>query len=94
MKNLVVGEIVKTDSGIGGSHWKVALNVTSDMLESGVNAEKTGIHLFYGMWYGDDPLDYKSFGKIESLDKYTNIVDSNGFVSDYGKSEIKKLLGG
>lgn len=43
----------------------VALKVTQRDIDRGLNASKPGVYLFRGMWYGRDPTNIKSFGKIE-----------------------------
>lgn len=51
----------------------IVLNVTQSDLDRGLNADETGLHLFRGFWYGDDPLDIKCYGKIEG-DIYSKIL--------------------
>lgn len=47
-----------------GRLW-VGLMVTQGALNSGsVDALTPGLKLFTGMWYGDDPTDPNSFGKM------------------------------
>jgi hypothetical protein len=49
----------------------VLINVTKADLRKGLNAHKTGLHLFRGYWYGINPLSHKSYGKIEGhVDDY------------------------
>lgn len=45
----------------------IILDVTKEQIERGTNAEKPGLYAFSGMWYGDDPLNIGSFGKILPL---------------------------
>ena len=45
----------------------VGLYVTQADIDRGYNATKPGVHLFTGMWYGDDPTDKRSFGKMVPL---------------------------
>lgn len=42
----------------------VELPVTQADIDRGVMAAKPGLMLFTGMWYGDDPLDIHSYGKM------------------------------
>lgn len=37
----------------------------SDLLN--VDVANKGLYAFKGMWYGDDPTDYKSYGKVTKL---------------------------
>lgn len=42
----------------------VALTVTPADLKKGINAPRAGIYPFAGYWYGKDPMNHKSYGKI------------------------------
>jgi hypothetical protein len=67
-KTLAVGDVVTTDSDLGGRYWKIVLNITEeDIAQEEINANHAGLYLFYGMWYGSDPLDHRSYGKIEDF---------------------------
>lgn len=44
----------------------VALMVTKLDIKRGINAKKPGLFLFRGYWHGHDPLNHKSYGKIEN----------------------------
>lgn len=44
----------------------IVLRVTSAMIRRGtVDAPRPGLYGFHGMWYGDDPMDVRSYGKID-----------------------------
>lgn len=43
----------------------VALNVTKKDIMKMTNVTRPGIYLFRGYWYGKNPLDINSYGKIE-----------------------------
>lgn len=45
----------------------VGLRVTQADIDRGYFAGKPGLYLFSGMWYGDDPTDKRSFGKMVPL---------------------------
>lgn len=53
------GDIVRVNGRRG-----VALRVSPRDIRDGVNANLPGLHVFAGFWYGRDPLDHKSYGKI------------------------------
>lgn len=81
MRKLKIGTIVKTNSDIGTDYWKIVLRVTKSMWrKQGINCDKPGLYLFYGMWYGDNPLDSNSFGKIEYIPaRYLYLGEVNSF---------------
>lgn len=60
------GDIVSLSSGV----YCVALTVTKTMCSRATRADqrilvsKPGLYLFAGYWYGRDPLDVKSYGKM------------------------------
>ena len=83
------GDVVKTNTQLGNGYWKIALPVTQKMIENGTNASDAGLHLFYGMWYGDNPLSTKSFGKIERLPKNEDF-ELIGNIRDLDFSEFKQ----
>lgn len=44
----------------------IVLRVTlKDIKTTGVQVLRPGLYVFSGYWYGEDPLDYKCYGKIE-----------------------------
>jgi len=76
-------------------HWSnerywIVLEVTQEMIDTtGINTDKPGLYAFGGMWYGEDPMDVKSYGKIDYLDSYYEIFfDSVNLTAE----EIKKLV--
>jgi len=64
------GDLVRTmdDTGAFGMQVRVwvALYVTPEMIHGSIFASRPGIHLFKGYWYGKDPLNPRSYGKINS----------------------------
>jgi hypothetical protein len=49
----------------GYSRKGVVLRVTKkDMKTTGVQVMRPGLYVFSGYWYGTDPLDFRSYGKI------------------------------
>lgn len=42
----------------------VVLEVSKKDIDNGLNVLKPGLYAFHGMWYGKDPLDHRSYGKI------------------------------
>ncbi len=56
---------------------KIVLPVSQKDLDEGINADTTGLHCFYGLWYGEDRLDHNSYGKIESLPETDYLVIGN-----------------
>lgn len=60
-----IGDLVLVKHG----RWKgvlcVALIVTKKDIKNGINASNPGLYLFRGYWYGKDPLNHASYGKIE-----------------------------
>jgi hypothetical protein len=64
-----IGSMVK----IPGSRRRlVVLKVTKRGIKRGMNARRPGLYMFTGMWYGKNPNDHKSFGKI--LTPYGRVV--------------------
>ena len=60
-KNIQAGYVV-SDRG----RLKVSLEITQDVIDNSlIEVEKPGVYLFYGLWYGKDPFDYRSYGKID-----------------------------
>lgn len=45
----------------------VALRVSKVDIRKGIQAKKPGIYLFGGFWYGKNPQEISSFGKMMSL---------------------------
>lgn len=70
-------------------HW-VLLNVTQDDLEKGLFADRVGLHAFGGMWYGDDPMAIKSYGKLLAIGDGVKVV---GTVHDYDLDTLKEMVG-
>lgn len=69
-------------------HW-VCLKVTQDMIDTtDINAPYPGLYGFGGMWYGDNPQDNNSFGKILPVE-YIDVVV--GRVEDYSIEDLKRL---
>ena len=46
----------------------VALRVDRAEFNKGLNASGPGLHVFAGYWYGTDPLNIRSYGKILTHD--------------------------
>lgn len=64
----------------------VVLRVTlKDIKTTGVQVLRPGLYVFSGYWYGTDPLDFRSYGKI--LGKRGKAL---GRVTDH--HQAKKLL--
>ena len=67
---LPVGTVIRfiksknSDQFVNIDRYWVVLNVTRKMISLGVFAYTVGKHTFGGMWYGDDPLNYRCFGKL------------------------------
>jgi hypothetical protein len=69
----------------------VILYISQYEIESqGLNADKEGYYGFGGMWYGDDPNNNRSYGKIIELDE--NEITFNGTVLNYNLQELKALV--
>lgn len=82
---LKVGDIIATPERLGHC-WKIVLYAKKSMK---LNCDKPGLYAFYGMWYGDNPLDVKSFGKIEYIGSDYIYI---GNVKNIPKTEIKDRL--
>ena len=52
-------DIVRSGHTVG-----VILRVTEKRIRMGKNARKPGLCLYFGYWYGNNPKDSESFGKI------------------------------
>lgn len=64
----------------------VVLRVTlKDIKTTGVQVLRPGFYVFSGYWYGNDPLDFRSYGKIHG-----NRGRSLGKVTDH--RQAKRLL--
>jgi len=69
----------------------VILYVSQYEIESqGLNADKEGFYGFGGMWYGDDPRNNRSYGKIIELDEKE--ITFNGVIENYNMQELKALV--
>lgn len=54
--------------------WRV-LQVTQERFDTtDIDVEKSGLYAFGGMWYGTDPLDISSYGKVLELDDTFTLV--------------------
>lgn len=84
--NIKIGDIIKIEGQ--HRHW-VCLKVTQDEIDNtGINACYPGLYAFGGMWYGDNPQDRNSFGKILPVSHNDVII---GRIEDYPIEELKKL---
>jgi len=86
------GDIVKIVDGYGGHTWMsdcVVLMVTPKMIRQGVNAGRPGLHLFRGYWYGSDPMNVRSYGKIEGSVEQNKDAVYVGRVQSH--EQIKKM---
>lgn len=45
----------------------IVLRVTRKDMSDGTCVEKAGLYGFHGMWYGRDPMNNKSYGKVTAL---------------------------
>lgn len=71
----------------------VVLQVSQQALDYGINSDEVGLHAFGGMWYGDDPTDRASFGKILPIsDLEENEYTILGVISDYDLKKLKEML--
>jgi hypothetical protein len=80
--------------GLRPRHW-VVLNVTQEEVDkTGINTDRAGLHGFGGMWYGDEPMDNHSYGKIVTL-AYCPTADITvvGHVSNYDLATLKEMVG-
>lgn len=57
-----IGSVVKIP---GKRRRAVVLHVSTRKMLTGVNVSKPGLYMFSGMWYGKDPHNDYSFGKIQ-----------------------------
>lgn len=62
--DLIVLKRFVNKNGVSEDRKAVVLYVTKADIEEGMNALKPGLYAFHGMWYGKDPLDHRSYGKI------------------------------
>ena len=88
MRKLKVGDIVKVE---GQRHW-IALNVTQKDIAKGVDTNETGIYLFGGMWYGNNPLRVGSYGKM-THPKYCKTIYYVGCQRKTPLEKLKILVG-
>lgn len=80
-------DIIKVDNY--NRAW-IVINVTQEDLDLGYNTDHTGLHLFGGFWYGEDPSLNSSFGKMIDLPETGyNVI---GTIHDFDLIELKKLL--
>ncbi len=72
-------------------HW-VALPVTQEQLDAEfpLNAEKPGLHVFSGFWYGTNARNPKSYGKIRELPD--ELYKITGNLNDFTKKQLKEIL--
>jgi hypothetical protein len=69
----------------------VVLSISQQEIESqGLNADKEGFYGFGGMWYGDDPYDFMSYGKIIKLDE--SDITFDGVIENYNLQELKDAV--
>ena len=84
-----IGDIIKNLEELGDRLW-VVLEVTKKEIEEGaVDAEAAGLYGFGGMWYGEDPLDKASYGKIKYLS--TGTFFRMARVQDFTKEKIREM---
>lgn len=57
----------------------------------GVNAPCPGLYGFGGMWYGDDPRQSASFGKIYDPERFET-WERVGSVDDFTIEKLKELV--
>lgn len=76
----------------GGHRHVVAIELSDELIESQcINADKSGLYGFGGMWYGDNPKSYDSFGKIYQLDHY-KVKRIVGHISSFTNEEVKVMV--
>ena len=85
-KDLREYDIVKT---LNSRIWKMVLNVSKNNIIKGIDVNIPGLYLFYGMWYGSNPKNIDSFGKIEYINPNT-MYDYIGKESEYPYIIIQK----
>lgn len=57
----------------------VALTVTAEDIQCGINVPRPGLWLFRGYWYGKDALSIASYGKIEgNVGRRVGVLRSHG----------------
>lgn len=72
MKNGDLVSVIRTRFGRRYQILCVALKVTAEDIRLGTNVRLPGLYLFRGYWYGTDPLNHHSYGKIEG--QYGKVV--------------------
>jgi hypothetical protein len=81
---------IKNDNLIN-RNW-VILFISKEIINNtSINALEEGYYAFGGMWYGDDPKNYKSYGKIITLDNEEELF-FNGVIDNYNLQELKALV--
>jgi hypothetical protein len=84
-----VGDIIKNLEDLGDRFW-VVLEVSKEEIENNiVDADEPGLYGFGGMWYGENPLDKASYGKIKYLS--TGIFFRMARVQDFTKEKIREM---
>jgi len=78
----------KMDFGTNERNW-VVLPVKESHLRNGINADKKGLHAFGGMWYGEDPVNIKCYGKIYSIEEDVYLVYAD--MNELTVKQIKEL---
>ena len=69
----------------------VMLYINKNVIDSiSINATKPGFYCFGGMWYGNDPYNHKSYGKIVEMKE--NEIYFNGVIENYNVQELKHLV--
>ena len=82
------GNVIEIE-GYSRRKW-VILSVTSWDIEYGsTDADEPGFYAFGGMWYGDNALSIRSYGKILPLDGTEKVI---GAVTDYSLATLKKMV--
>lgn len=95
-QNLKPGMIIRFEEDLDNTtarDW-VVLSVTQKHLqrEGCMNAEKSGLYAFGGMWYGDDPLDVNSYGKIRCLYDYKHVYLIHENLKELDVETVKQLV--
>ncbi|MBI6883159.1 hypothetical protein [Pseudomonas putida] len=55
----------------------IALRVTAkDIKTTGVQVRRPGVYIFSGYWYGEDPKDFRSYGKIHHMKGFGRYIGS------------------
>lgn len=70
----------------------VVLNVTQQHIDEGLNAIALGLCAFAGMWYGIDPLDLNSYGKIAEIDKADSIYLIKENIGNLSHAAIRAMV--